>query len=370
MNEKLSLGFGAMRLPITDEENPESINIKEFTKMIDYCIDDGFNYFDTSYAYRDDVSEEILKKALINRYHRESYKIAGKMPLWLIESEKDNAEITNLMLKHFNIEYFDVFLLHNINKKFYKQAEAYKTFQYLEKMKEEGLARKIGIVFHDDVDLLEEILEKYGDILDYIQIHLNFLDWDKIGNQSRKCYELCVKYNKEIIAMGPTKGSTIINNNKDFKIHFDYMKTSASQIALRFVGSLSNVSIILSDMDNFEQLKENCDVFKDFKKLSNGENYFLMTMAKEINKNISVPCIYCNFCLYMCPLELPIPDFFNLYNAENSYSLKSHYELYDYFSNLHSPASACSECGICMESCTEQLDIPFLLKEVVKTFEK
>lgn len=369
MSEEVTLGFGAMRLPITNEYDPESIDVEEFKRMVDYCIDNGFNYFDTSFAYKDNESEKILKNVLINRYPREAYKFASKMPTWLVNNEKDNAEVVNLMLKRLDLEYFDVFLLHNINKKFYKQAEDNNTFQYLEKMKEEGLARKIGIWFNGEVDLLEEILEKYGDILDIVQIHLNFLNWDNFGFQSRKCYDLCVQYDMEVVLMGPTKGSSVVNANQDLKIHFDYMKTTVSEISLRFAGSLSNVSVVLSDLDNFEQLKENCEVFKDFKKLTNGEHYFLMTMAKEINKNRTIPCDYCNFCIYMCPSQLPIPDFFNLYNAERSYSLKSHYDLYDFFSKNHSPASSCIECGICIESCHQQFDIPFLLKYVVKTFE-
>ena len=369
MSENVKLGFGVMRLPLTDEGNSKSINMEEFTEMVDYYMEQGFNYFDTSYAYHDETSEAALKKVLIDRYPRESYQIADKMPSWLLTKESDNEKYVNIMLERLGIDYFDVFLIHNMNRAYYNLAEKAKTFQYIQKMKEEGKARKIGISFHDKADLLEEILEKYGDIIDIVQIQLNFLDWDDPRVQSQKCHELCLKYDVEIIVMEPLKGGTILNMDDKLKIHFDYLDTTIPDLSLRFAGSRSNVSIVLSGMSNLQQVKENCETFKDFKKISNGEFYFLETIAEEMHKTTTISCTFCNYCVNECSVGIPIPDYFNLYNTEKRYSLVANYSLYGSTASTYAPASDCIECGKCVEVCTQSLDIPKLLKDVANLFE-
>ena len=171
------LGFGAMRLPQTDANDPTTFEMDEFTKMVDYYMEQGFNYFDTSYGYHDEKSENALKKALVERYPRESYRIADKIPTWMLTKESDNEDLVNVMLDRLGIDYFDVLLIHNINKVFVNVAESAKSFEYIKKAKEEGKALKIGFSFHDKADVLENVLEKYSDIIDIVQIQLNFMDW-------------------------------------------------------------------------------------------------------------------------------------------------------------------------------------------------
>ena len=159
-NLKVSrLGFGAMRLPQTDANDPATIEMEEFTQMVDYYMEQGFDYFDTSYAYHGETSEDALKKALVERYPRESFRIADKIPTWLLAKESDNKDLVNIMLERLGIEYFDVLLIHNINKVFINLAESTKSFEYIKKLKDEGKALKIGISYHDKADLLEEVLE-------------------------------------------------------------------------------------------------------------------------------------------------------------------------------------------------------------------
>ncbi|MBR0270711.1 MAG: aldo/keto reductase [Methanobrevibacter sp.] len=364
------LGFGAMRLPQTDENNPASIDMEEFTKMVDYYMDQGFDYFDTSYAYHAEMSEDALKKVLVERYPRKSFRIADKIPTWLLAKEEDNERLLDIMLERLGVDYLDVLLIHNINRVFMELAESAKSFEFIKKAKDEGKALKIGISFHDKADLLEEVLEKYGDIIDIVQLQLNYLDWNDQRIQSNKCNKLCSKYGVEVIVMEPIKGGTLVNVADCVKQQFDdYSDTSMAEWALRFAGSQKNVSVVLSGMGSLDQMKENCETFKDFEEITRDEHRFLMKMAHEIKKTTAIDCSFCNYCVKECEANIPIPDYFNLYNSEKIYSLESNHALYGTTSITYAPSSACTECGTCVDYCTQQLDIPKLLKDVVDLFE-
>ena len=369
--DNVILGFGAMRLPQKDKNDYKSIDMEEFIQMVDYYMEQGFDYFDTSYVYHDEESEPALKKALIERYPRESFRIADKIPTWMLTKESDNEKFANIMLERLGIEYFDVLLIHNINKAFIKIAESCNSFEYLKKSKEEGKAKKVGFSFHDKAEVLEEVLEKYGDMMDVVQIQLNYLDWHNKTVQSKKCHEICVKYNVEIIVMEPVKGGTLVNVADNIKEQFnEFSNISIPEWALRFAGSQENVSTVLSGMSNLEQMRENCEIFKDFKKINQDEHSFLMKMAREIRKTRVVDCSYCGYCVKECEMNIPIPDYFELYNCEKLYSLMVNFANYDTFTETNAPASACTQCRNCIDICTQQLDIPELLIKVADLFEE
>lgn len=364
------LGFGAMRLPQIDPNDPGTIEMEEFRQMVDYYMEQGFDYFDTSYAYHDERSEDALKKALVERYPRESYRIADKIPTWLLTKESDNEDLVNVMLERLGIDYFDVLLIHNINKVFINLAESAKSFEYIKKAKEEGKAHKIGISYHDKAELLEEVLEKYGDILDVVQIQLNYMDWHDQRIQSKKLHDLCVKYDLEIIVMEPIKGGTLVNVADNVKEQFaDYSDKSIADWALRFAASQENVSVVLSGMSNMEQMMENCETFKKLEKITKDDHRFLMKMAREIKKTLAIDCSYCGYCVKECEAGIPIPDFFNLFNSEKLYHLEANFGNYGTIAGSNAPASACTQCGTCIDYCTQQLDIPELLMDVADLFE-
>ena len=364
------LGFGAMRLPQTDANNPSTIDMEEFTRMVDYYMEQGFDYFDTSYAYHDENSENALKKALVERYPRESYRICDKIPTWLLTKESDNESLVNVMLERLGIDYFDVLLIHNINSVFINTAEGANSFEYIKKAKEEGKALKIGFSYHDKAELLEEILEKYSDIIDVVQIQLNYMDWHDQRIQSKKLHEICVEHGVEIIVMEPVKGGTLVNVADSVKKQFeDYSDTTIAEWALRFAGSQENISIVLSGMSNLEQMKENCETFKDFEKITKDDHRFLMKMAREIKKTLAIDCSYCGYCVKECEANIPIPDFFNLYNSEKLYHLEANIANYGTSAASNAPASACTQCRTCIDFCTQQLDIPELLLDVADLFE-
>ena len=364
------LGFGAMRLPQIDANNPATIEMEEFTQMVDYYMEQGFDYFDTSYAYHNETSEKALKKALVERYPRDSFRICDKIPTWLLAKKEDNEELVNIMLERLGIDYFDVLLIHNINNAFINLAESAESFEYIENAKKEGKAIKIGISYHDKADLLKEVLEKYGDILDVVQIQLNYMDWHDKRIQSKKLHELCVEYGVEIIVMEPVKGGTLVNVADSVKKQFEeYSDKSIANWALRFAASQENVSVVLSGMSNITQMKENCETFKNLEEITKDDHRFLMKMAREIKKTLAIDCSYCGYCVKECEAGIPIPDFFNLYNSEKLYHLEANIANYGTAAATNAPASACTQCGTCIDYCTQQLNIPELLSDVADLFE-
>ena len=371
MKFKSKFGFGCMRLPQTDENDPTKINQNLFNEMVDIYMEKGFNYFDTSYAYHNGTSELAIKKAVVERYPRESFKICDKLPTWALTSKKDNEKYVNEMLERLEIDYFDVFLIHNINTPWYKLAEKYESFEYIKKMKENGIAKKIGISFHDEAKLLKKVLEKYGDILDVVQLELNYLDWKDPSIEAEKCYNLCVEHNLDIYVMEPLKGGVIVNPSQEIKDDFEKFNPdkSIASFALRFCASLDNVKIVLSGMNKMEDLIDNCNTFENFEILTEEENNFLEKMAMKLKGNVAVSCSECGYCVDACPEMIPIPQYFSLYNRSKNQPESNIYRLYfDKLADEKVSAEECTYCGTCLDFCTQKIDIPEELEKVCQHF--
>ncbi len=373
MTYKSKFGFGCMRLPLIDANDPTSVNQELFNQMVDIYMEKGFNYFDTSYAYHNGVSEVAIRKAVVERYPRESYQICDKMPTWALTSEEDNDKFVNQMLERLGIDYFDVFLVHNINTPWHKLAETHKTFEYVKKMKEEGIARKIGISFHDKAVLLEEVLDKYGDFLDVVLLELNYLDWEDPAIESHKCYDLCVKHGLDVYVMEPLKGGVIVNPNDEIKNDFKEFSPdkSIASFALRFCASLEHVKIVLSGMSKMDDLLDNCNTFENFKPLTDEEMEFLEEMTEKLNSTVAVSCSECGYCVDACPEMIPIPEYFSLYNLSTNRPESNIYRLYfDKLADEKVPADECNYCGTCIDYCTQHIDIPEELEKVCEHFEE
>ena len=319
MTYKSKFGFGCMRLPLSDENDQTAINQELFNEMVDKYMEKGFNYFDTSYAYHGGTSETAIRKAVVERYPRESFRICDKMPTWALTSPEDNDKFVDEMLERLGIDYFDVFFVHNINVPWLKLAEDNGTFEYIKKMKDEGVARKIGFSFHDNSELLKEVLDKYGDDLDIVQLELNYLDWEDPAIEARKCYELCVEHGLDVYVMEPLKGGVIVNLPDEIKNDFKEFNPdkSIASFALRFCASLEHVKIVLSGMSKMSDLDDNIDTYENFEPLSDAESEFLESMALKLKESVAVPCSECGYCLDACPEMIPIQEYFNLYNTSN-----------------------------------------------------
>lgn len=372
MTYKSKFGFGCMRLPTTDDNEPTSVNQELFTQMVDLYMEKGFNFFDTSYAYHDGTSETAIRKALVERYPRESFEICDKMPTWLLTNEKDNDKFVNEMLERLGITYFDVFLVHNINTPWLKNAINANTFEYVKKMKEDGIARKIGFSFHEKADLLKEFLEEYGDMFDVVLLELNYLDWEDSSIEAHKCYDLCVEYGLDVYVMEPLKGGVIVNPPEDIKNDFKEFNPdkSIASLAIRFCASLDNVKIVLSGMNKMEDLIDNCDTYENFKPIDKTEEEFLEKMAQKLASKLAVACSECGYCVDSCPEMIPIPEYLSLYNTSKNQPESNIYKLYfEKIADENVAASECTFCGSCIDYCTQQIDIPSVLEEAIEHFE-
>lgn len=372
MTYKSKFGFGCMRLPTTDDNDTTSVNQELFTQMVDLYMEKGFNFFDTSYAYHDGTSETAIRKALVERYPRESFEICDKMPTWLLTNEKDNDKFVNEMLERLGITYFDVFLVHNINTPWLKNAINANTFEYVKKMKEDGIARKIGFSFHEKADLLKEFLEEYGDMFDVVLLELNYLDWEDSSIEAHKCYDLCVEYGLDVYVMEPLKGGVIVNPPEDIKNDFKEFNPdkSIASLAIRFCASLDNVKIVLSGMNKMEDLIDNCDTYENFKPIDKTEEEFLEKMARKLASKLAVACSECGYCVDSCPEMIPIPEYLSLYNTSKNQPESNIYKLYfEKIADEKVAASECTFCGSCIDYCTQQIDIPSVLEEAIEHFE-
>ena len=373
MTYKSKFGFGCMRLPLTDKNDPTSIDQDLFNEMVDIYMEKGYDYFDTSYAYHNGMSEVAIRKAVGERYPRESFRICDKMPTWALTCEEDNEKFVNEMLERLGIDYFDVFFIHNINGPWVKNAINANTFEYVKKMKENGVAKQIGFSFHDKSDLLEEVLDKYGEMFDIVQLELNYLDWEDPSIEAHKCYDLCVKHGLDVYVMEPLKGGVIVNPNDEIKNDFKEFNPdkSIASFAIRFCASLENVKIVLSGMSKMEDLIDNCDTYENFEVLSDEEHSFLEKMAQKLADNVAVPCSECGYCVDACPEMIPIPEYFNLYNTSKNQPESDIYRLYfDKLADEKVPADECTYCSTCIDHCTQKIDIPEMLEKVCEHFEE
>lgn len=238
------LGFGLMRLPLLDKNNKSSINQEQFNKMVDYFMENGFNYFDTAYTYFDGNSEIAFKKAVVERYPRESFLIADKLPIFDLKSTQHMYEIFDKQLERCGVDYFDYYMLHNISTKHEEKYTKIDSFKFIKDKKKEGKIKHIGISCHDSPEFLENILKNHPEI-EFVQLQINYIDWTNNTIQSMKCYEVACKYKKSIIVMEPLKGGALVDiPNKSRKL---FQGMSPVEGAFRFILSLDNIMIILRD---------------------------------------------------------------------------------------------------------------------------
>ena len=369
------LGFGLMRLPLTNPDEASSIDVEQVKDMVDAFIENGFTYFDTAWMYCGFQSECAAKEALVDRYPRDSYTLADKLHAGYIKTREDRDKIFNEQLRKTGVEYFDYYLLHDIGVDHYKIYQELDCFTWLKEKKEQGLVRHIGFSFHDSAKMLDQVLTEHPEV-EFVQLQLNYLDWDSEGVQSRKCYETAVKHGKPVIVMEPVKGGTLAKvperAERMFKEYHPDM--SVPSWAIRFAASNEHVMMVLSGMSNMEQLQDNMSYMADFQPLNEEEQEIIRKAVEIINSGIEIPCTGCSYCTEGCPQNIAIPKYFSLYNAdlqeceEKGWKLQGEY--YDRLTKTFGKASDCVECGQCESVCPQHLPVIRHLKEVAARFEK
>ena len=370
------LGFGFMRMPLTNPNDQKSIVMDQLEKMVDAFFEAGFIYCDTAWMYHDFMSEPTVGKAVVGRYPRDSFTIASKMPVAMIKSHEEGVEIFEAQKKKLGIDYFDYYLVHDMSSGNYEKAKKYDMIPYLQKKKEAGEIKRLGFSCHDNAEYLDQVLND-NPFFEFVQLQINYLDWESEGIQSRKCYEVCVKHNKPVIVMEPIKGGTLANIPKSAekllkKVHPDW---SPASWALRFAASLPGVQTVLSGMSSLEQLQENTEMMKNMEPLGEEELKTLEQAAALIRESIAIPCTGCRYCVEesQCPKGILIPNYFALYNTEKLRTRKDWSPEKEYYVNYlkqgNGRASDCISCRKCEQVCPQHIKISEYMKKVKKVME-
>ena len=368
INEMPKIGFGLMRLP----EKDGAIDIEQVSQMADAYMEAGFNYFDTAYVYHGGNSEKVVKEAIVKRFPRESFTIATKLPAWFLHSFEDRDKVFEEQLARCGVDYFDYYLLHSLEDgNNYDTYEKYDCFNWGIKKREEGRIRHFGFSFHGTPELLVQVLDKHPEI-EFVQIQLNYADWDNKIVHSGELYEILRDRNIPMIIMEPAKGGKLANLDDECAEILKAIRPgkSVASWAFRYVGSLPGIATILSGMSTPEQMEDNINTFKDFEPLSE-EELAAIDKVKEIMNRVELAgCTSCKYCVEGCPMGISIPDVISAVNTRRKFpgDMRPQF-FYNGLVDRYSHASDCIACGQCEGVCPQHLPIIDLMKEAVEKFE-
>ncbi len=363
------LGFGFMRLPLLDKNDPTSFDKPQIFKMVDKFLELGFCYFDTAYMYHNGASESIIKEALVDRYDRNAFLLATKMPTMMLKEKSDLERIFSQQLERTGAGYFDYYLMHCLTKENYEITQRLGGFEFALEKKNTGKIKRLGFSFHDTPEMLEQILSEHPET-EFVQLQINYLDWDSDDIASEKCYNIAKKYGKDIIVMEPVKGGSLATVPMRAKKLFDEKSPdmSVASWAIRFAASLENVITVLSGMSDFAQLCDNTAYMRDFVPLCDDEINMCAEAAKIIRASSTIGCTKCRYCIEDCPKSIPICDYIAFLNAiadntDEHFKIKSQYA--DFVRNHPKPAD-CIACGRCERNCPQHIKIISALKNADK----
>ena len=374
MPEK-KLGFGLMRLPRKDPNNAADIDIEQLKQMVDCFMENGFTYFDTAWMYNGFASERAAKEVLVERYPRESFTLATKLHAGFFNSREDMDKVFNEQLNKTGAGYFDYYLLHGIEADMLPKYEQFDCFSWLLEKKAEGKIRHAGFSFHDTAETLDDILTRHPE-MEFVQLQINYLDWESQWIQSRACYETAVKHGKKVIVMEPCKGGTLARVPAEAEAVFKEYDADASvpSWAIRFAASLPEVMVVLSGMSNLAQIQDNIGYMKNFVPLKEEEKQLCFKAADIINAQTAIPCTGCSYCTEGCPMHIAIPQYFSIYNEDMREHLEEkgwtiNFTNYEILNKKFGKASACIGCGQCEGVCPQHLPIIENLKKVAAHYE-
>lgn len=357
------LALGCMRLPMRNGE----IDQQELDRMVDYCMEHGANYFDTAYMYVDSKSELAIGKSL-KRYKREDFILADKSPIYKMKTREDVREIFDEQLKKCQVEYFDFYMCHNINKNTVDTYRNVAMYDELVKLKKEGKIKYLGFSFHGTPDILREVVKEHK--WDFAQLQINYLDWDVV--KAKEQYDIVQAEGIPVIVMEPLRGGGLVNlSDKALaKLKEHYPDTTPASFGLRWAASRKNVVTVLSGMSNLQQVKENIQTFIDYKEMTEDEIKVADEISKIIQSQGEINCTACKYCMEVCPRGINIPAAFALYNQYKISKSKMSFTMYyDTLSESEQP-DACIKCGLCSKNCPQNLDIPALLTKIADEYKK
>lgn len=365
-DKKISLmGFGAMRLPLLEDGTVDKVQVQE---MVDMAIEKGVNYFDTAWPYHTGQSELVIGEAL-SKYDRSSFYLADKYPGHQISSTYDPAYIFEKQLEKCRVEYFDFYLYHNVYEKsisVYTDPQ-WDIIEYFKEQKRLGRIKHLGLSTHAQAENLEAILDAFGDVIEFCQIQLNYLDWS-LQKAREKC-EILSKRGIPVWVMEPLRGGKLANVTGEAAEQMKAIspEDTPASLALRFFHHMDNVKVVLNGVSNIRQMKENIETFREERKLSEVEKKLLMDVAEGMKD--SVPCTACRYCCSDCPRELDIPMLLSVYNDAKIIPSFNTVMVVEALPDDKKPA-ACIACGKCAKVCPQNIDIPAAMKDFAQIYDK
>lgn len=373
MNELLNtpkLGFGCMRLPQTDPKDPKAIDLEQVKQMVDAFLAGGGTYFDTAYVYHEGTSEVALREALVKRHPRESYTIATKCLAWAQPSAEAAKACLDTSLERLGTDYVDYYLLHNVGGDRTAKFDEYGLWEWAQQKKAEGVIRHVGFSMHDGPEALEALLTAHPE-MDFIQLQVNYLDWENPVVQARRCMEIAQAHNVPVTIMEPCRGGRLADLPERVAQPLLAARPDLSQAswAYRFCYNLPNVITVLAGMSTIGQMEQNLAEWHAAEPFSPAEEKALAEANGILEKIAAIPCTNCRYCVKDCPQHVAIPEIMGLLNLE------AQTENNEFARGLYSwqaapgKASDCIQCGLCESMCPQSINIIEQLETAADHFE-
>lgn len=364
------LGFGCMRLPLTNPEDQTAIDIEQFKAMVDAFMEAGGTYFDTAYVYHEGTSEVAVRKALVERYPRDSFTIATKCLAWAQPDADAAKACLDTSLERLGVDYIDFYLLHNVGGPRTAKFDEYGMWEWAQQKKDEGVIRHLGFSIHDGADALDKLLDEHPN-MDFVQVQVNYLDWDNPVVESRKCMEVAQKHGVPVVIMEPARGGRLAELPKRGEDVLKAANPDKSTVswAYRFCYNLPNVVSVLSGMSTLDQVKENVREWKANAPFTDKESKVLAQAIEALESVGTIPCTNCRYCVKDCPAGVKILEIMSLLNlekmTENREFAKSQYA----WQTRDGRASQCTQCGSCEDMCPQSINIIDLLEDAADFYE-
>ena len=364
------LGFGLMRLPKVEGMN-DVIDIEQTKAMVDRFLAEGFTYFDTAWAYPG--SEDAIRQALVERYPRERFQLATKNAAWIkCEKREDAVAQFETSLKRTGAGYFDFYLLHNLGETRTKFFDDFDLWTFVQEKKAKGIIKHVGFSFHSTPEELEAILTAHPEA-EFVQLQINYGDWEDHAYQSRACYEVARKHGKPVIIMEPVKGGMLATPPETVTavLKAAEPESSPASWAIRFAADLEGIITVLSGMSSIEQMEDNLSCMRNFTHLTGAQRRTIEKAREELAKVPLIPCTTCNYCAKVCPKDIGISGSFT---AMNTLTLYNNMELSkgreNWLVTMHGKkrAGECIKCGRCEQACPQHIKIRDELVRVAEVF--